>query len=251
MSSRRSLRCFGAVVALLVGLSAEGAGQEVHSPESMMRWLPTFLVLSEKLEYAPGGVDRPVILDVIAWMGGARNRLWVRAEAEQLTTGGGGEAQVEALYGRLVSPFFDALVGVRVDRHWGEGDSDARVLLSLGLEGMAPLWWELAPTLFVSQHGDISARLDASYGVLFTQRIVLEPKVEVNVAVQDVPEFGIGSGLSDIELGARLRYEVRRKFAPYVGVSWQRRLGQTAELARDALEPVGDFSWVAGLRLWY
>lgn len=250
--------CRAARCALYVGvllLAARGgvaAQQEMGDmAQEMMRWHPTAFFLFDKLEYAPDAAGRPLLFDGVGWWGGAHDRLWIRGEAEQATSGEGGEAELEVLYGRLVSPFFDAFIGARIDRVWGDGASDSRVLLSLGLEGLAPLWWELAPSLFVSQDGDISGRLEASYALLFTQRLILDPQVELNVALQDVPEFGVAAGLNDLELSGRLRYEIHRKFAPYVGVSWLRRTGGTAHLARLEGEPVSDVSLVAGLRLWY
>ena len=245
----RRVASVGAVLFAALAASEPISGQEMGHP--IMGWHPTTFMLFEKLEYAPDAWQRPIVLEGIAWWGGARNRLWIRGEAEQVTSGDDGDAELEVLFGRLISPFFDALVGVRVDRRWGEDFSVMRGLLSVGLEGIAPLWWELAPTVFVSEDGDVSARLDASYALLFTQRLILEPRVELNAALQDVPAFGIASGLTDLELGARLRYEIRRKFAPYLGVSWLRRTGGTADLARLDGEPASDVSLVAGLRVWY
>lgn len=120
-----------------------------------------------------------------------------------------------------------------------------------GLEGLAPYWFELAPALFVSEHGDISARLAATYDVLLTQRLILQPRLDLNAALQDAPKFGVGSGLNNVEAGLRLRYEIRREFAPYVGVTWIRQLGQTADLSRAAGSPVDDLRFVLGLRLWW
>lgn len=206
-------------------------------------------LLFDQFEFAPGGQGRPLSLDAIGWIGGDVNRLWVRAEGERLTAGAEGEGEAQALYGRLIAPYFDAVVGVRVDRRWGDG-ADTRGFLAAGLEGLAPYWFEVAPTLFVSQKGDMSARLEAEYELLFTQRLVLTPEVELNVALQEVPEWGIGKGLNDLELGLRLRYELRREFAPYVGYQWLRRIGDTADFAREGGERTSDGAFVAGVRLW-
>ena len=116
---------------------------------------------------------------------------------------------------------------------------------------MAPYWFEVETFLYVSHEGDVSARVEASYELLFTQRLILEPEIELNGAVQSVPEFGVGSGLSDFELGARIRYEFVRELAPYVGISWIRLVGETADMARDGAGVVSDASFVAGLRWWY
>jgi copper resistance protein B len=232
------------VLALVALAAAAPAGAQVMDSE-----LHGFALL-DQLELAPGRDGRPVVLEATGWYGGDVNRLWVRAEGEQATEQRTGDAEVELFYGRLVSPFWDALVGVRIDRRWG-GRTATRAHLALGLEGLAPHWFELEPTLYLSHEGDVSARLEAEYDVLVTQRLVLQPRLETGVAIQDVPEFGVGSGLTDLELGARLRYEVRPELAPYLGLVWHRRLGDTADLARAAGEHASEVSVVAGLRAWY
>ena len=229
--------------ALLLSAAAPARAQVMDSE-------PHFFALLDRLEIAPARDGTPVTLDGTGWWGGDVNRLWLRAEGEQEFERNTGEVQGEVFYGRLVSPFWDALLGVRVDHRWG-GDRATRAHLAIGLAGLAPYWFEVEPTLYVSQDGDVSAQLEAEYELLVTQRLVLQPRLEVQVAVQDVPDFGIGSGLSDLELGARLRYEVRRELAPYVGVAWHRLLGETADLARGADEEVSTLSLVVGLRAWY
>ncbi len=207
-------------------------------------------LLFDQLEYTPdAAVGNPVGLDAIGWIGGDYNRLWFRAEGEHLSATGNGEGEAQLLYGRLVAPFWDALVGVRVDQRWGD-ESATRALLAAGFEGLAPYWFELAPTLFVSQDGDISARLEAEYELLFTQRLILTPEIELNAAIQEVEEFGVGAGLNSWEAGLRLRYEIRREFAPYVGIAWTRRMGGTADFARAEGESVSDGAFVIGLRAW-
>ena len=229
---------------LLLTAAARPASAQVM--DSSVHWF----ALLDQLELAPNRGGTPLKADATGWLGGDVNRLWVRAEADQETESASGELQGEAFYGRLFSPYWDALVGIRVDHQWGD-ETATRAHVALGLEGLAPYWFEVEPTLYVSQDGDVSAQLEAEYELLLTQRLVLQPRLEVQVAVQDVPEFGIGSGLSDLELGARLRYEFRREIAPYVGVAWHRRTGETADLARAAGEYVSNVSFVAGLRVWY
>ena len=228
---------------LLVALARPATAQVMDSE-------PHWFALLDQLELAPNREGTPISGDATGWYGGDVNRLWIRAEAEQETERRTGEMQAEAFYGRLVSPFWDAVVGVRLDHRWG-GANATRAHLAIGLEGLAPYWFELEPTLYVSQDGDVSAQLEAEYELLITQRIVLQPRLEVQVAVQDVPEFSVGSGLSDLELGGRLRYEIRRELAPYVGVAWHRRIGDAASYARAAGDYVSNLSIVAGVRLWY
>jgi copper resistance protein B len=245
----------GVVMAPLAAAAEPAPSSHPSQMHDMMEWGTTAFVLSEVLEYAPGGTDRPIRYDLLGWVGGPVNRIWAKAEGEQSTRSRQGATELQVLYGRLISPFWDAQVGLRLDLGYGDGDGeskrDSRILAALGLQGLAPGWFEIEPSLFISQHGDVSASVTASYDLLLTQRLVAEPRVEVDAAVQDVPEFGVGSGLGGLEVGLRVRYELLREVAPYLGVSWERRLMEAADLARTAGESVQQLSVVAGLRLWY
>ena len=240
---------FGLLCLTVLTLSpARARGQSPEVPN--MHAPPRTFILAEVLEYSPGGVDRPIRYDVEAWHGGDYNRLWLKADGEQGTEDGAGELEFQALYSRLVSPFWDAQIGVRFDVHYGEGTARSRAALAVGLEGLAPYWFELEPTLYLDQDGVISASLTAAYELYFTQRLVVEPRLETFAALEEVREFGIGRGINDVEFGLRARYEVRREFAPYVGFAWARRIGGTADLAHEAGEPVREASFMAGLRMW-
>ncbi len=226
--------------ALLVGLPAQSAHAQT------MDDTPHAYILFHKLEYVPEPADQPVEGEVTSWVGGDVNRLWLRAEGEQSTLHREGEAEVEALYGRLISPYFDVVAGARVDRRWGAG-GQTRGHLAVGLQGLAPYRFEVEPTLYVSHEGNVSAGLAASYHVLFTQRLILESELETSAALQDVPEWGVGTGVNDLGLGARLRYEVHRKVAPYIGYDHHWTFGETADLA-GAHASSGAF--VFGVRIW-
>lgn len=241
-----------ASLAFLLVLVERSEAQEPPHTTSMMldRKIRTFL-LGEFLEYAPRGAVDAVRFDALGWIGGDYNRLVLRVEGDLPTAGGGGELDGEAFFCRLLTPFWTALVGARVDARFGGGDEAVRGLVGVGLEGVAPYaWLEVEPTLYVSQNGDLSARLTAAVDVLFSQRLIAQPRLEMNAALQSVPEFDVGSGVNDIALGARVRYEIRRELAPFIGVSWIRLTGGTADLARAAGELVSDVRFVAGLRLW-
>ena len=249
----RRARYAGMVLGLLLLAlpgRAEAQGIGLTHLLEMMDWGRETYVLAEVLEFAPDGIDRPVRYDLLGWAGGASNRIWAKADGEHGTQAGGGETELQLLYGRLLTPWWDGQVGVKVDAHYGEGSTSTRTSLAIGVQGLAPGWFEVEPTMFVSQDGDVSASLEASYDLLFTQRLVLQPRLETSVALQEVPEFGVGSGFNDVELGMRMRYEIWREIAPYVGFSWARRLGGTADLAHASGEPVREFSLVAGIRLW-
>lgn len=240
-----------------IALAAPAFAHEDHpAPQqdqkhAMMSWGTEFFVLSELLELSPGLPGRPVQYDLLGWVGNATDRLFVKAEGTQSTSSADGDTELQLLYGRLISPFWDLQVGLRGELTYGEGAPGTRFHAALGLQGMAPGFFELEPTLFVSFRGELSARLVASYDLLVTQRLVAQPRLETGAALQSVPEFGVGSGVTDLELGLRLRYEFLREFAPYVGFTWRQLLMETAELARASGRPAGGISFVAGLRLWY
>lgn len=212
----------------------------------------TYLYVAfDELEVATSPASRPVIFDGEAWLGGDLHRLWLKGSGEQGSRGSDpeGDFSLQALYSRGVSPFWNLQVGPRLDHATESGDSRAR--LGLGVEGLAPYWFEVEAFLFLGGDGDVTASLEASYDLLLTQRLVLEPEVEFEVASRALPSFGVGSGLTQGETGFRLRYELRREFAPYIGYRWERRFGDTADLARAAGEDATEGSLVAGLRWWY
>ncbi len=205
----------------------------------------------DQLEYRRVGTERPIVWEMMGWIGGDFNRFWIKSEGERATVGNNTAVEVQALYSRLIAPFWEVQLGMRLDAVFGGGVTNTRMLAAFGFEGLAPYWFEMEPVLFVSQDGDISARLTSSYDVFVTQRLIAQARLEANGAVQDVPEFGVGSGLNDVELGLRMRYEVQRKTAPYLGINWERRFGETATMVRAAGDGVGELSVVAGIRLWF
>ncbi len=215
----------------------------------LLDWGTGSLVLLDKAEYVSGVEGHPVELEAVGWYGGDYDRLWFRFEAEQLMAEWAGDGELHAYYGRLVSPFWDALGGIRIDGRWGD-EVGPRAYLALGFIGLTPLRFELSPAVFLSHTGDLSTRLEAEYQFLVTRRVFAEPEIELNAALQEVPEWGIGSGLNDMELGLRLRYEIWRELSPYVGLSWFRRAGDTAGLAREAGEEVSSLFVTFGVRIW-
>jgi len=181
-----------------------------------------------------------------AWYGGDIDRLWLRSEGER--SGGRTEAaDLEALYGHAVSPWWDLLVGVKQDFASG----DARTSAAFGVQGLAPYKFEVAATLYVGEGGSASARLEGEYDVLLTNRWILQPRLEAEAAFADDRAHGIGSGLSTVEAGLRLRYEISRRFAPYLGVVHERAFGTTADYRRDAGEAARETRVVAGVRVWF
>lgn len=182
-----------------------------------------------------------------AWYGGDINKLWLKSEGEGEFGGRIDDAEVQALWSRAIDPWFDLQLGVRQDFRRG----DDRTHLAAGVQGLAPYWFEVDAALFLSDKGDVTGRIEAEYDLRLTQRLILQPRLEVELALQDVPELDIGSGLSSGELGARLRYEIVPEFAPYLGVEYERAFGDTADFHRAGGEDAGSWSFLVGVRTWF
>jgi copper resistance protein B len=181
-------------------------------------------------------------------MGSDYNKLWLKSEGGWLTDEADfEEAQFELFFSRNIGSFWDAQIGLR---HDFKPDPD-RTFAALGIQGLAPYWFEVEATAYVSEDGDLSAALEAEYDLLLSQRLILQPRLETGIALQEVEKYGVGRGINDIEAGLRLRYEIRREFAPYIGVSWSRKLGDTADLARDEGESIDILSFVIGVKIWF
>lgn len=232
---------------------AQAAAAGKNWPEPIEDSMRFGFLLFDQLEYRmKDSADDTVRWDVQGWYGGDYNRLWMKTEGEWRTGGErGGEAEVQALYSRLIAPFWDFQAGLRYDQFSGPGFDRSRGFAVLGLQGLARYRFELEPALFISQDGDVSARLTATYDILITQRLILQPRLDFDAAVQSAEKFGVGEGVNSLGLGLRLRYEIRREFAPYVGVHWLGRFGETADLARHGGGRADDIAVVFGVRLWF
>lgn len=239
----------GCAIGLLL-IPVAGMAVEPGWPEPVEDNPVLGLLLVDQLEYRSNDGPDTLNWDAEGWIGTDYNKLWLKTEGEDSRSGNSGEWEVQALYSRLVAPFWDFQAGLRYDRIYGARDRD-RGFAVLGFEGLAPYWFEVTPALFLSEDGDVSARFTASYELLFTQRLILQPSFEINAAAQKVEEFDVGSGINDVELGLRLRYEIEREFAPYIGVSWSNKLGETADIARSEGERTRDFAIMAGVRFWF
>lgn len=182
-----------------------------------------------------------------AYLGGDINRLWIKSEGEGGFHQGTDSAEVQALFGHAIGPYYTLQAGIRQDTR----PTSRRTYATLGFEGLAPYAFETEGALFLSNRGDLLGRLEAWYDQRITQRLLLQPRAELNFAAQNVPEDRYGAGLVDAELGLRLRYEIRRDFAPYVGVSWDRKTGRSADYARADGQRPGQTSFVMGIRTWF
>ena len=174
------------------------------------------------------------------WYGGDIHRLVVKSEGDG-SIDRIDRAEVQALYSRAIGPYVDLQGGLRQDL----GAGAKRTYATIGVEGLAPYWFQVEGALFLSDKGDLLGRVQAYYDQRITQRLIVQPRAELNLAAQDVPASGIAAGLSEAELGLRLRYEIKREVAPYVGVSWQHRRRVTAR------DDAGGAALVLGVRGWF
>ena len=190
--------------------------------------------------------------DALGWRGGDVHRFWFKSEGRLATASSeGSEFEVQALYGKLISPFFDLQAGVRVDQRIRSGSDPTRVYAVLGAQGLSPYRFDIEPTLFLSQKGQLSGRFTATYDLSLSQRLIVQPRFETNVAAQPDEEIGVGAGWNDAELGVRLRYEVRREFAPYIGITWKDSFGATHQLTTQVGGDPSHFVVAFGARAWF
>lgn len=212
--------------------------------------------LVDVLEYRPktggsqGGDDYR--WDIQGWYGGDYNRLWFKSEGQRDTAFKADyDVDFQLLYGRFIQKYYDFQIGPRVETQSFRGSNVTRGLAVIGIEGLVPYNYEFESSLFIDQNGALSARLSFNKDMLLAQRLILQTRFETNAAVQRVEEFTTGSGLNNLELGFRLRYEIRREFAPYVGISLDRSFGETATLVREEGGTSSQIRFVAGIRMWF
>jgi copper resistance protein B len=207
---------------------------------------PTGAWIIERLEWVNSDPEPLAAYEMKAWYGNSYRRLWLDSEGDY-AGGGFEETETELLFGQAISPYWDALLGVRYDTLPGTN----RSWLALGIQGLAPWWFEVDATAYIGESGHPAFKLEAEYELLFTQRLVLQPRLEVSLFGRDDPVNDIGSGASEGSLGLRLRYEFSRQFAPYLGVEWARTFGQTADYAREEGSPTSEIRFLAGIRAWF
>lgn len=202
-------------------------------------------VLGDRLEYQEDSDS--TVYDIQAWYGTTYNRFVIKAEGD-IADGTLEESSTELLWGHALNAYFDTQFGVRLDQY-DEGKD--RQWLAIGMQGLAPYWFELDVTAYVGDDGRTALSAEAEYELLLTQRLILQPRAELNLYGKDDLDNRLGSGLSDLALGLRLRYEFSRQFAPYIGVEWTDTYGDTADYRRAAGQDTSGTQFVAGLRFWF
>ncbi|MFN2444736.1 MAG: copper resistance protein B [Vicinamibacterales bacterium] len=205
-----------------------------------------YYVQFDQLEWQVGDGITAANWDNRGWVGRDVNRFWFRTEGEA-EEGDLAEAQAHALYGRAIHRWWDVVVGVRQDFRPGP----ARTWAAIGLQGLAPYWFEVEATAYVGESGRTHFRFETEYELLLTNRLILQPLVELEIYGKDDPERGIGAGLSSGEAGLRVRYGFRREFAPYIGVTWNRKFFGTGDFARAAGDDTGGARFATGVRVWF
>ncbi|WP_158986590.1 copper resistance protein B [Lysobacter panacisoli] len=211
-----------------------------HAPEL------NHYLLFNRLEVADADHGTGQAWEAQGWIGSDINRLWLRSEGEREDSRTE-SADLEVLYGRSVSPWWDVVAGVKHDFKPGASQTWG----AFGVQGLAPYKFEVSATAYVGESGRFAANVEAEYELLLTNRLILQPLLELDFNGKDDPRRGVGSGLSTAEAGLRLRYEFTRQFAPYIGVVHERAFGETADLRRDEGEDAQDTRFVAGLRFWF
>ena len=254
----RALTCL-----LLLGLANSAAAQMHHDHGAMTG--PAASPTDDPAPFGPPVMDQHVFYHVMlnqlegrfgetssfrwsgeAWLGTDEHRLWLRSEG-RLSEGKVNDGQHELLYARPISTYFNVMAGGRYDldsapgRGWG----------AIGIEGLAPLFFRVAATGYVSGDGHLAARLEGSYDLLLTQKLILQPQVEMNFYTKDDPARALGSGLAEIDAGLRLRYEITRKIAPYAGVTYTGKFGGTRDLSGAAGHSADEVRFTLGLRAWF
>lgn len=257
MSRLRTLVATATVVALATRAPAQttpvaGAGMAMPGTAAdmtmgMMDDAVFAHILFDRLEGRTDGAKTDFRWDAQGWVGTDYDKLWIKTEGFARSTGEVDDGRHEFLYDRAITTYFDLQAGLRSDldshpsRHWA----------AFGLQGLAPYFFDVEATAYVSDHGHLAGRLHASYDLLITQRLILQPEAELNFYSRSDPARLVGAGLSDIDAGLRLRYEISRKFAPYLGIAYEGKFGQTARFARRAGENTDGVRLVFGLRAWF
>ncbi len=237
--ARRFVTAATLIVAIFLSVSEDARASAEDDPV-------LFMGILDQLEMRDTSGDNTFSWDVQGWFGQDLRKLWFKTEGER-AGGSTNEAEFQFLYSKAIAVYWELQLGVRHDFE----PSPSRSWAVIGVQGLAPYFFETDIALFVGDAGRTALRFESEYELLLTQRLILTPEIEVNFYGRDDAEVGVGSGLSDIETGIRLRYEIRRRFAPYIGVSWSKLFGNTADFAKTAGQDTSETQLVIGFRAWF
>lgn len=204
------------------------------------------MVRIDQLEKRDASSGKPLAWDIQGWVGYDLQKIVFKTEGERVN-GETEQAELQVLYSQAIAPYWDLQAGIRHD-FYPRPTQDWAVI---GVQGVAPYFFEIDASLFWGESGQTGLRLEAEYELLFTQQWILSPEIELNFYGKDDEERGLGSGFANMEAGLRLRYEIRREFAPYVGINWEKQFGNTADLSRSEGEDIDDVQFVLGIRAWF
>lgn len=207
---------------------------------------PVFWFQGDRFETQVRDGREGYLWDLQGYYGGPTSRLWFKSEGEGTFGEPIEQAEVQALYARAIAPFWDLQAGVRQDLR---GPDTTHAVI--GVQGLSPYMFEVDAALFLSQRGDLTARIEGEVDQRITQRLILQPRAEVNLSAQEIPQLGTGSGIDSVEVGVRLRYEFIREFAPYIGIEQTWRLGGSADYARARGEDPSVTNYLVGIRFWF
>ncbi|MCO4321401.1 copper resistance protein B [Aliidiomarina quisquiliarum] len=236
----KNINLKGFKLSLIAALLMSGATQAGGGDDPLLT-----KVMLDEVERGLDSND-PTSFKLQAWVGKDLNKLWLKSRGDYQNSDDK-ELEIQALYSRAIAPYWDAQMGIRVDLE----PSPSRNWAVLGIQGLAPYFFEIDAALFIGEEGRTAMRVTAEYEMLLTQKLILSPEVKMNLYGKNDAVLGIGSGLSDISAGLRLRYEIKREFAPYIGVEWARKFGNTAEFARNEGKKVEGTQVVIGLKAWF
>jgi len=208
--------------------------------------MTTWMIMLERFEARLSDGHDAYLWDAEAWYGGDIDKFYLTSEGEGEFGGGVEDAEVEALWSHAIGPFFDLQTGVRLDL-----EPETRSHLALGVQGLAPYMFHVDAAAYLSDRGDVTAKIEGEYDQKITQSLILQPRMELEASAQDIPERGVGAGLVKVEAGLRLRYEIAREFAPYVGLEYEAKLGETADIARAVGGDPDGIALVMGVRAWF
>jgi len=208
-------------------------------------------VIFDQFEYRNGNNTELARWDMQGWRGNDYEKFWVKFEGQDVKKESGGDFELQALFSKALMAYWDLQYGARYDQAYGSGNNNKRYFGVIGMQGLAPYWFEVEPALFVDSNGKISARVTATYDLLLSQRLVLQPRLEINASASKLAELGIGQGINDSQFDLRLRYEFKREVAPYIGFTWQKKYGDSALYSRQQGSSSEFTEAVLGVRVWF